>query len=183
MKRSFLLLALTALSTLAISAGTLVPGPADTNPDTNFTATVDLTLGTITLATPTGPDTLTVFGVGNLFATDNGTPGQVILGVNTGLSEEISLTFNTALGQILSGVLVIPATGAAVTSITDPALAALIGSSNFSFASAGSEANPFVFDFTSADLPMTGTPEPAVAFTVGVGLLGISALRLRKRAN
>ncbi len=186
MKRIFWSIALGVISAFAISAGTLVPGGTDTNPDANFTATIDTTAGTINLATPNGADQLTVSGIGDVLVFDQGTPGQFIASLNLGATEAVGLTFNTTASFIDgSGNFEVPAVGAAITAITDPGLAALIGSSNFVFASTGSTASPFVFDFTSATLPTatSGVPEPAVAFTVGIGLLGISALRLRKRAR
>jgi hypothetical protein len=186
MKRIFWSLALGVISAFAVSAATLGVGPTDTNPDANFTATIDTTAGTINLATPNGPDELTVSGIGNVFVFDQGTPGTVIASLNLGATEAVALTFNTTASSIDgSGNFEVPAIGAAVTGITDPGLAALIGSSNFIFASTGSTTSPFVFDFTLATLPTatTGVPEPAVAFTIGIGLLGISALRLRKRAR
>jgi len=186
MRRIYWSLVLGALSTFAISAATLVPGPTDSNPDTNFTFTINTGLGTLNLATPGAGDmdTLTVSGVGNFIITDASAPGSFILSLNGGFTEAVGLTFNTA-GVTLdgSGNALLSATGAALTSISDPALAALIGASTFTFAPTGSQESPFVFDFVSADLPTTGTPEPAVSLMVGIGLLGISALRLRKRSN
>jgi hypothetical protein len=184
------ILSLLALGVFAISmqAGTLLPGTFP-NPDTGFTATFDVTVPSINLATPGGPDTLFVFDdgsnfLGNVIASDQGTPGQLIVTLNGALSEEVALTFNTAGASIDGGGnLIIPVSGAPATTITDPALAALLGNSIFTFASAGSQANPFLFDFSSATLPATGTPEPAVALSVGFGLLAISALRRRKRSS
>ncbi len=186
MRKFFWSLALCAISAFALNAGTLLPGPTDTNPDTNFTFTIDSTLGTENLATPGGADELTVSGIGNIFAFDGGTPGQVILGLNTGATEAVVLTFNTgALTTDVAGNVFIPATGAPSGTITDPGLLALVGASTFEFAATASTASPFVFDFTAASLPMpaSGVPEPAVSLMVGLGLLGISTLRLRKGAR
>lgn len=185
MKRILSALALCAISAFAVSAATLVPGPTDTNPDTNFTFTVDTTLGTQNLATPAGADELTVSGIGNVFAFDGGTPGQVILALNTGATEAVVLTFNVA-GLTTDGMgdVFIPASGAPGGTVTDAGLQALIGSSTFEFTlNPASTASPFEFDFTGAALPTSGVPEPAVSVMVGLGLLGISALRLRKRTN
>lgn len=180
-------LALGTFSTMMVCAATLQPGPADSNPDVNFTLTFDATGPTFTLATPAGPDILSVRDasnalIGNVIATDQGTPGLIILSVNGGLSEAVAFTFNPATANLVGSNMLIDATGSALTSITDPGLAALIGTSTFTFASAGSQQNPFVFDFTSAALP-TSVPEPAVAFSVGIGLLAISALRLRRKTS
>jgi hypothetical protein len=184
MKRILSSLALCAISAFAVSAATLVPGGADSNPDANFTFTVDTTTGGEFLSTPNGPDQLTVSGIGDVFATDNGTPGSVILSLNLGVTQAVVLTFNIpGLSTDGSGNVFIPATGAAGGTITDAALASLIGSSTFEFAPSGSTASPFVFDFTAAALPSSTVPEPAVSLMVGIGLLGLSALRLRKRSN
>ena len=184
MKRILSSLALCAISAFAVSAATLVPGPTDTNPDTNFTFTIDTGANTANLATPGGADELTVSGIGNVFAFDGGSPGQVILALNTGATEAVVLTFNTGATSFDgSGNAFIPATGAPSGTITDPGLLALIGGSTFEFASTGSTASPFVFDFAAAALPSNAVPEPAVSLMVGMGLLGLSALRLRKRSN
>ncbi len=177
-----------ALGALSIHAATLVPTgfPAA---DAGFTATFNTSGPTLTLATPLGPDTLNVFDdsnafLGNVIATDNGTPGLLILTVNGGLTEEVALSFNTGLASIDgAGNFVIGATGTPATTITDPALARLIGDSTFIFAPTGSTENPFVFDFSAAVLPAATVPEPAVAFTVGIGLFALSALRLRKSSR
>jgi hypothetical protein len=184
------ILSLLALGVFAMSmqAGTLLPGTFP-NPDTGFTATFDVSVPSVTLATPGGPDTLFVFDdlsnfLGNVIASDQGTPGQLIVTINGALSEEVALMFNTAGASIDgSGNLIIPVSGVPATTITDPGLAALLGNSTFTFASAGTPQNPFVFDFSSAALPATATPEPAVSLSIGFGLLAITALRRRKRSS
>jgi len=79
--------------------------------------------------------------------------------------------------------LLIPALGTGLTALTDLGLMDLVGNSVFVFAQNATNASQF--DFVAAQLPATtsGVPEPAVAFTVGVGLFAISALRFRKRAS
>ena len=186
MRRISYLLVVSAFSTITIFAATLQPGPADASPDVNFTLTFDASGPTFTLATSAGPDILSVRDgsnnlIGNVIATDQGSPGLVILSVNGALTEAVGFTFNPASANLVGSNLLIDATGAALTAITDPGLAALVGTSTFTFASAGSQQNPFTFDFSSAALPAT-VPEPAVAFSVGIGLIAISALRLRKKA-
>jgi hypothetical protein len=185
MKRILWSLALGTISALALSAGALVPGPTDSNPDTNFTFTVNTNTGAEFLSTPSGPDRLTVSGVGDLFATDNGSPGSVILALDLGVTQAVVLNFNIGgLSTDASNNVFIPATGAPGGTITDAGLAALIGNSTFEFAPAGSGGDGiFVFDFTAASLADNTVPEPAVSLMVGIGLLGISALRLRKRSN
>jgi hypothetical protein len=174
---------------LSIQAATLLPGGSDTSPDVNFTATFDPSVPTINLATPNGNDTLLVLDdlnnpVGNVIVTDTGTPGQFILALDSGtLTQSVVFSFNPATASFDgSGNLIMPATGTPGTTITDASLALLVGNSTFAFAPISSEPpnGPFVYDFIGAALPVTSTPEPAVAFTVGIGLLAMSAMRLRK---
>ena len=74
------------------------------------------------------------------------------------------------------------ATGAPGGTVTG-GLQALIGSSTIEFTlNPAFTASPFEFDVTGAALPTNGVPEPAVSVMVGLGLLGISALRLQTEA-
>ncbi len=186
MKRLLALLAVGAF-VITMDAATLVPTTFP-NGDANFTATINTTAGTLNLATPSGPDPLVVFDdlanlVGIVKASDNGVPGQLILAFNSGPTEAILLTFDfTTASFDGSGNLVLNAVGSPVTPITDPALALLQGADVFRFVPTGSQESPFVFAFSSAALP-TSVPEPGVALTVGIGLIGLLALRLQKRTN
>jgi len=184
MKRILWSLALGAISALALSAGTLLPGPADNNPDANFTFTVNTNTGAQFLSTPTGPDRLTVSGVGDVFASDNSSPGSVILALNLGVSEAAVLTFDIPnLTTDGGGNAFITANGVPGGTVTDAALSSLIGASTFEFSLASNAEGIAIFDFTGASLTDNTVPEPAVSLMVGIGLLGISALRLRKRSN
>jgi len=178
---------------LSVQAATLLPGPTDSSPDINFTATFDPTVPSINLATPGAgdQDTLAVLDdfsnpVGNVIVTDTGTPGQFILALDTATEMQgVLLSFNQTLASFDgSGNLLIPAVGTPATGVTDPALSLVLGNSLFAFAPISSEPpnGPFVYDFIGASLP-TSVPEPAVSFTVGIGLLGMSALRLRKSSR
>ena len=162
-----------------LSAATLLP--ATTPPDTNFTATASgLSIG------PTSPEPFVVLDDQNnplgavLGATAD---GKTVIDVNGSASEVVALAFNLAGAQVSGTNLLIPAVGAGLTALTDPGLLALVGNSVFVFSQDATTATKF--DFMAATLPerASGVPEPAVAFTVGLGLLAISALRFRKRAS
>jgi hypothetical protein len=184
------ILSLLAFGAFAVSmqADTILPGTFPSQ-DPGFTATVDLSLGTLVLATPGGPDLLNVFDAGNnflvsVFATDLGTPGLTIATLNSAVTQEVAVTFNQA-GASLDGAghLLVPGTGTPLTAITDPGLLGLIGGSTFVFGPSASTANPFVFDFDEAltPNPTTSTPEPSTVFTAGIALFAIAALRLKKK--
>jgi hypothetical protein len=191
------LICVLALGTLALAAqaSTILPLTFP-NADPAFTATVDTGAGTLNLATPFGPDTLAVYDntpsfVGPVFITDGGTPGNLILSINGGLTEEVALFFDTADAQLVGSNLIIQALGVPVTPVTDPALSLLSGGPwNFSFKfvspttniAADVAAAPVVFDFSGATF--TAVPEPSMASVMGIGLLALfSAFQLRKKVS
>jgi hypothetical protein len=188
MKKVFLCLALGTMWSLSMQAGTLLP---QTTPDTNFTATVDLGTGNITINLAS-QETLNVFDdsstlLGQVRA-GSLNPNQVITLDLPGMSELVALSFAgtlTSPGVALLGTnLFIPAVGSAITPVTQPQMLALLGDSLFGFTFETRTDTSVTFDFAIARLPATtGVPEPAVAYTVGLGLFAVSALRLRKRAR
>jgi hypothetical protein len=189
MKKVFLCIALgTMLSSLSMQASTLVPA---TSPDPNFTATVTIATGNISLNLAAN-ELMAVLDnsnalIGNVL-TGSLNPTEVLTLDSPGMTELVSLQFAGNLGtpgvQLIGNNLFIPAIGSPVTGVTQPQLLALIGNSTFAFSLANLTDTTGTFDFVIAQLPATtGTPEPAVAYTVGLGLFALSALRLRKRAR
>jgi len=178
-------LALYAILVFAVSAASLLPGRTDTNHDANLIMYDDTAAGShfLVLSTPNGADQVTVSGIGDVLLFDGATPGQVILALNLRATEAVVLTFRLTGDIDALGNVFVPAVGVAGGAITDAGLAALIGASTFEFAPIGRTAQIFTYDFTSAALSASSVPEPAVGCTVGLGLLGLSALRLRQRAH
>lgn len=168
-----------------LSAGTLLPATAP--PDGNFNATVSAGPNIVLLIGPISPEPFVVLddqnNVLSAVAGVTSPDGQAVIDVNAGSSEAVALAFNMAGAQVSGTNLLIPAVGTGVTPLTDPGLQALVGNSLFVFSQDATKASQF--DFMAAALPATasGVPEPAVAFTVGLGLFAISALRFRKRAS
>lgn len=190
MKKVFVCLALGAmgLCSVPMQAGTLLPA---TSPDSNFTAVVDIPTGNITinLAAPEQFSVLddTSTFLGGVLAQSLNSSTALTLDL-PGASELVSLTFAGNLGtpgvSISGNNLFIPVIGSPLTGVVQPQMVALIGNSTFAFQLASLSDTTGTFDFFVGQLPATTTtPEPAVAYTVGLGIFAISALRLRRRAQ
>jgi hypothetical protein len=190
MKKVFLCLALGAmwLCSVSMQAGVLLPA---TSPDPNFIAVVDIPTGNITINL-TVPEQLSVLDdsstfLGSVLAQSLSSSTALTLDL-PGASELVSLTFAGNLGtpgvSISGNNLFIPVIGSPLTGLIQPQMLALIGNSTFAFQLASLTDTTGTFDFFVGQLPPSATtPEPAVAYTVGLGILALSALRLRKRAR
>ena len=170
------------LCTLSAYADVLVPA---TSPDANFIVTLDTTTGNFTFSIPSSAEGLFVLDnasnpVGTVIAANFN--ASSVLTLNIGFSEAVAVSFpgNFSGASISGNDLSVPATGTALSSVTDAGLLQLVGSSDFTFTLAGEGQNSLIFDFTGAQL---GVPEPGVAYTVCFGLFAFSLLQLRKRSH
>src|SRR5216684_2789535 len=175
MKKVFLCLALGAmcLCSLSMQAGTLLPA---TSPDPNFTAVVNIPTGNITINL-TVPEQFSVLDdtstfLGSVLAQSLNSSTALTLDL-PGASELVSLTFAGNLGtpgvSISGNNLFIPVIGSPLTGVVQPQMLALIGNSTFAFQLASLSDTTGTFDFFVGRLPATTTtPEPAVAYTVGL---------------
>lgn len=118
-------------------------------------------------------------------------PNSVILGLD-GISEFIVLTFDTAgaVQSALLDTLTVNATASPGSSITNPALAAMLGSlvGSFSLDPASITGNTdtgfiLTYNLTSLIGGASDVPEPATFALLGCGLLMVAAIRKRARAR